>query len=269
VTDLPPRPAPAPKIDITVPNSARIWNYWLGGRDHYEVDRVAGYQFSVIFPGIADLARADRVFLGRAVQFLVCEAGIRQFLDIGTGLPTADNTHELAQRLAPESRVVYVDNDPLVLAYARALLTSTDEGVTGYVDADMRQAGTILRKSAEILDLSQPVGLMLMGVLGHITDYGQARSLVDELLDGLPRGSFLAANHSINTSEALERALQRYAQTGAAPYRTCTPEEFTGFFESLELVEPGVVPVAAWRPALGPAELPEDLPTLGAVGRKK
>lgn len=268
MTERPPGPGPVPKIDTTVPNSARVWNYWLGGRDHYEVDRVAGYQFSVLYPGVVDLVRADRAFLGRVVRYLVNEAGVRQFLDIGTGLPTDDNTHELAQRLAPESRVVYVDNDPLVLAYARALLTSTAEGATGYIDADMRDPGLILREARQVLDLSQPVGLMMMGVLGHITDHSEARSVVNALLDGLPRGSFMAANHTLNTSEALERALERYEKTGATPYRTRTREQFAGLVEGLQLVEPGVVPVAIWRPDLSPVILPEDVPALGAVGRK-
>ena len=135
-------------IDTTVPHSARIWNYWLGGKDNYEVDRAAGDQFSAIYPGIVDIARADRAFLGRVVRFLAGEAGVRQFLDVGTGLPTADNTHEVAQRVAPESRIVYVDNDPLVLAHARALLTSSPEGSTYYVDADMGDPGKVLHEAA-------------------------------------------------------------------------------------------------------------------------
>src|SRR5271163_4625028 len=135
-------------IDTTVPHSARIWNYWLGGKDNYEVDRAAGDQFSAIYPGIVDIARADRAFLGRVVRFLAGEAGVRQFLDVGTGLPTADNTHQVAQRVAPESRVVYVDNDPLVLAHARALLTSSPEGRTAYIQADLREPAEILSDPA-------------------------------------------------------------------------------------------------------------------------
>jgi S-adenosyl methyltransferase len=269
VTDRPrPRPQPAPKIDTTVPNSARVWNYWLGGRDHYEIDRVAGYQFGVTFPGIVDVARLDRLFLGRVVRFLAGEAGVHQFLDIGTGLPTADNTHEVAQRVAPDARIVYVDNDPLVLAYARALLTSSPEGVTDYVDADLRDPVTILGEAAKTLDLTKPVALMLMGVLGHIGDYGEARSIVLRLLDGLPRGSYLAINDSIDTSDALEEALRRYEETGAVPYYSRSPAEFTGFLEGLEVLDPGIVHVPDWRPDPSPADLPADLPQLGAVGRK-
>ncbi len=161
-------------IDTSVPHSARIWNYWLGGKDNYAVDREAGDQFSAIFSQIVDIARADRDFLGRVIRFLAAEAGVRQFLDVGTGLPTADNTHEVAQRVAPGSRVVYVDNDPLVLAHARALLTSSSEGTTNYVDADMRDPGNVLEEAAKWLDLTQPVALTLMGVLGHVIDYAEA-----------------------------------------------------------------------------------------------
>ncbi len=256
------------EIDTTVPHSARIWNYWLGGKDNYPVDRAAGDQFSAVYSGIVDIARADRAFLARVVRFLAGEAGVRQFLDVGAGLPTADNTHEVAQRVAPESRIVYVDNDPLVLAHARTLLASSPEGSTNYVDADMSQPGKVLQEAAKWLDLTQPVGLTFMGVLGHVTDYAQARSIVTGLLDGLPAGSYLAINDSINTSEALEEALRQYEASGAVPYRTRSLEEFTGYFDDLELVEPGVVLVADWRPDPGAIRGPE-IPQVGAVGRKK
>ncbi len=255
-------------IDTSVPHSARIWNYWLGGKDNYEVDRAAGDQFSAIYPGIVDIARADRAFLGRVVRFLAGEAAVRQFLDVGTGLPTADNTHEVAQRVAPESRIVYVDNDPLVLVHARALLTSSPEGTTHYVDANMGDPETVLREAAKWLDLTQPVGLTLMGVLGHVTDYAEARSIVAGLVDGLPAGSYLSINDSINTSEALEEALRQYEASGAVPYRTRSLEEFTGYFDGLELIEPGVVLVADWRPDPGASRGP-DIPQVGAVGRKR
>ncbi len=255
------------KIDATVPHSARIWNYWLGGKDNYEVDREAGDQFSAIYPGIIDIARADRYFLGRVVRYLAGERGVRQFLDVGTGLPTVDNTHEVAQRAAPEARIVYVDNDPLVLAHARALLTSSPPGSTNYIDADMRDSATILREAAKWLDMTQPVALTFMGVLGHVVSYDEARSIVSSLVEGLPSGSFLAINDSINTSEALEQALRTYEASGAAPYRTRSLEEFTGFFDGLELVEPGVVLVADWRPDPSPFPSP-DIPQVGAVGRK-
>ena len=254
-------------IDTTVPHSARIWNYWLGGKDNYQVDRMAGDQFSAIYPGIVDIARADRVFLGRVVRFLAGEAGMRQFLDVGTGLPTADNTHQVAQRVAPESKVVYVDNDPLVLTHARALLTSSPEGSTHYVDADMGDPKNVLQEAGKWLDLTQPVGLTFMGVLGHVIDYAKARSIIAGLLEGLPAGSYLAINDSINTSEALEEALRTYEASGAVPYRTRSLEEFSGYFDGLELVEPGVVLVEDWRPDPGVARGPE-IPQVGAVGRK-
>ncbi len=255
-------------IDTTVPHSARIWNYWLGGKDNYAVDRAAGDQFSAIYPGIVDIARADRAFLGRVIRFLAGEAGVRQFLDVGTGLPTADNTHQVAQRVAPEARIVYVDNDPLVLAHARALLTSSAEGATSFVDADMRDAEKVLREASESLDLTQPVALTFMGVLGHIVDHEQALSIVAGLLEGLPSGSYLSINDSVNTSEALEEALRVYEASGAVPYRTRTPEQFADYFEGLELVEPGVVNVDDWRPDPNSPRGPR-IPQLGAVGRKK
>jgi S-adenosyl methyltransferase len=256
------------KIDTTVPNSARIWNYWLGGTDYYEVDRAAGDQFSAIFPQIVDIARADRSFLGRVVRFLAADAGMRQFLDVGAGLPTADNTHEVAQRAAPQARVVYVDSDPLVLAHGQALLTSSPEGTAHYVDADLGDPGQVLREAAKWLDLSQPVALTLMGVLGHVTDYAEARSIVAGLLDGLPAGSYLAVNDSIDTSQALEEALRQYEASGAVPYRTRSLEQFASFFDGLDLVEPGVVLVQNWRPDPGHAAGPE-LPQVGGVGRKR
>jgi hypothetical protein len=267
VHDEPQQPTAGTGIDTTVPHSARIWNYWLGGKDNYEIDRVAGDQFSAIYPGIVDIARADRAFLGRVIRFLAGEAGIRQFLDVGTGLPTADNTHEVAQRVAPQSRVVYVDNDPLVLAHARALLTSSPEGSTNYVDANMADAEKVLQEASQWLDLSQPVALTFMGVLGHVIDHDDARSIVAALLDGLPSGSYLSINDSVNTSEALEEALRVYEASGAVPYRTRTPEQFAGYFDGLDLVEPGVVNVDDWRPDPGVPRGPA-IPQLGAVGRK-
>jgi len=251
-----------------VPHSARIWNYWLGGKDNYAVDRAAGDQFSAIYPGIVDIARADRAFLGRVVRFLAGEAGVRQFLDVGTGLPTADNTHEVAQRVAPEAKVVYVDNDPLVLVHARALLTSSPEGSTHYVDANMSDPEKVLQEAAKSLDLTQPVGLTFMGVLGHVVNYDEARSIVTGLMDGLSSGSYLSINDSVNTSEALEEALRTYEASGAVPYRTRSLEQFTGYFDGLELVEPGVVNVEDWRPDPGSARGPE-IPQAGAVGRKR
>src|SRR3954466_13119979 len=161
----------SPEIDTTVSHSARVWDYWLGGKENYPVDRVVGDRIAAMFPDIVEHARMDRAFLGRAVRHLAGEAGIRQFLDIGTGLPTVDNTHEVAQRVAPESRIVYVDNDPLVLAHARALLTSTPEGATDYIDAALHDPESIRAGASKTLDFEKPIALMLMGILGHVQDY--------------------------------------------------------------------------------------------------
>jgi len=234
-------------IDTTVPHSARIWNYWLGGKDNYAVDRQAGDQYKDIFPGIAVVAQTSRAFLTRAVRYLAGQAGIRQFLDIGTGLPTADNTHQVAQRVAPESRIVYVDNDPLVLAHARALLTSAPEGSTEYLAADIRNPAAILDAAAGLLDFTQPIALMLMGIMGHFTDE-EAYPIVSRLLAGLPSGSYFALYDGADTNEAFNEAQRGYNESGAVPYHLRSPEQFARFFEGLELVEPGVVPVPHWRP---------------------
>jgi hypothetical protein len=261
-----------PEIDTTVPHSARVWNYWLDGTDNYPVDRAAGDQFREAFPGIVEVARASRGFHTRAVRYLAGEAGVRQFLDVGAGLPTADNTHEVAQRVAPDSRIVYVDNDPLVLTHARSLLTSTPEGATDYVDADLYDPDTILRDAARTLDFTRPVAVMLMGILGHVGDYDQARSIVQRLLDAAPSGSYLALNDGTDVIDkpAVEAAQGAYNQSGAIPYHPRSPEQIAGFFEGLELVEPGVVSCPRWRP--DPAEagngLPAEVDAFGGVGRK-
>jgi SAM-dependent methyltransferase len=272
MTDSGPNPlsegAP-PEIDARVPHSARIWNYWLGGKDNYPVDREAGDQFAMAFPGIVDVTRASRAFLTRAVTYLAGEAGIRQFLDIGTGLPTADNTHEVAQRIAPDARVVYVDNDPVVLAHARALLTST-KGVTAYVDADLHDPERILEAAAKTLDLDRPTALMLMGIMGHVTDDDEARSILKRLLDALPSGSYLAFYDGTDTDPAGVEAQERYNQSGAVPYRLRSPEQITAFFTGLELVDPGVVSTSRWRPdPVGDGSgLPAEVHAVGGLARK-
>ena len=260
-------PAPA-EIDTSVPHSARIWNYWLGGTDNYPVDRAAGDQFRATFPGVDEVARASRQFLVRSIGYLAGEAGVRQFLDVGTGLPTADNTHEVAQRVAPEARVVYVDNDPLVLIHSRALLTGSPAGATDYIDADLRDPGRILREAGRTLDLTEPVALVLSGVLGHVADTGEARGIVRRLMDGLPSGSYLSLNDgtSVVAGPEADKALDEYADTGAVPYRNRTPEEIAGFFAGLELVDPGVVSVPHWRPE--PGAEPHDVDAFGGLGRK-
>src|SRR5439155_8954537 len=188
----------APRFDSGVPQTARIWNYWLGGKDNFAADRAVGDEIRFAFPKIVENVRFSRGFLARAVRYLAGEAGIRQFLDIGTGLPTADNTHQVAQSVAAEARIVYVDNDPLVLAHARALLTSSPEGVTDYIDADLRDPGKILQEAARTLDLTEPIAITLIAILHHITDYDEARSIVNRLVEAVPSGSYLVISHSTN-----------------------------------------------------------------------
>ncbi|MFF5257713.1 SAM-dependent methyltransferase [Actinomadura viridis] len=258
-------------IDTTVPHSARVWNYWLGGKDNYPVDQELGEQFREVFPGIVDLARVSRAFLSRAVTYLAEEEGIRQFLDIGTGLPTLDNTHEVAQRAAPGCRIVYVDNDPLVLAHARALLTSTPQGATSYIDADLREPEAILERAGRTLDLGRPVGLIIMQILGHVSPENgdaEARDILRRLLAGLPSGSFLALNDSADTNTAnVEATGEQYNESGAVPYHLRSPEQIALLFEGLEMVPPGVVPVERWRPAPPPAS-GDEVGVLGGIGRK-
>ncbi|MFF2848808.1 SAM-dependent methyltransferase [Streptomyces sp. NPDC058001] len=244
-----PGPAEHQKIDTSVPHSARIWNYWLGGKDNYPVDEAAGDAYTDVFPGIVTIARSSRAFLARSIGYLVAEAGIRQFLDVGTGLPTANNTHEVAQRIAPETRIVYVDNDPMVLAHARALLYSTPEGKTAYIDANVLDTERILQGAAQTLDFSQPTALVLSNILGHVASYDEARSIVTGLMAALPSGSYLCVNDgSLGIDPVFEEAQSAYNKTGAIPYNLRTVAEITSFFDGLELLEPGVVSVPLWRP---------------------
>ncbi|MEV7625066.1 SAM-dependent methyltransferase [Actinoplanes sp. NPDC089786] len=254
-----------PKIDVTRPSSARVWNYLLDGKDHFAVDREVGEALRAANPGIAAVAQSQRRFLRLAVTLLAGEVGIRQFLDIGTGLPTADNTHEVAQRVAPESRVVYVDNDPLVLAHARALLTSSAEGVTAYIDSNVEDPERILSEAARTLDFSRPVALTMIGILGNVADYAEARAIVDRLLAAVPSGSYLAISDGTSTS-AQSVESQRVAKQSGHPYNLRTPEEIAGYFDGLELLEPGLVPTSRWRPE--PGTDPAALDVYCAVGRK-
>ncbi|WP_328324474.1 MULTISPECIES: SAM-dependent methyltransferase [unclassified Streptomyces] len=264
----PPGPAAQRKPDTLVPHSARIWNYWLGGKDNYPVDEEAGDAYSAVFPGIVTVARSSRAFLRRSITHLVQEAGIRQFLDVGTGLPTVDNTHEVAQRLDPGARIVYVDHDPMVLTHARALLTSTPEGATAYVDADLADPDRILAAAARTLDLTRPTALILSNILGHVADYGRARAIVDRLMEGLPSGSYLAVNDGSRGTDAdYEQAQDAYNETGAVPYFLRPVDEIAAFFDGLELLEPGVVSVQFWRPDPG-SPAPQPIGEHGGLARK-
>jgi S-adenosyl methyltransferase len=253
-----------PALDASIPHTARIWNYLLGGKDNFAVDREVGDQILVGQPQLAENARLSRAFLIRAVRYLAAEAGVRQFLDIGTGLPTANNTHEVAQSVAPESRIVYVDNDPLVLTHARALLTSRPEGVTSYVDADMHDIDLVLREAARTLDFSQPVAILFMGVLGHVEDDAVAQDMVRKVLDAVPSGSYLALYDSAPVSSEVVEAARIWNESAALPYHLRSQDRLARFFEGLDLVEPGLVPVTRWRPD---TDAP-DVEQYGAIGRK-
>ncbi|QFG21614.1 SAM-dependent methyltransferase [Actinomadura sp. WMMB 499] len=256
-------------IDTSVPHSARIWNYWLGGKDNYPVDRIAGDEYVETFPGITTVARLTRHFLKRSVGFMAGEAGLRQFLDVGTGLPTADNAHQVAQRVAPEARIVYVDNDPLVLLHAQALLTGTAAGATDYVDADLREPDKILDAAARTLDLDRPVGLTFMGVLGHLEDDDEVKHLIDRLVGGLAPGSHVAiADGSSVASEAFQEAQQGYDEGGSVPYKLRGPDEVRRFFDGLELLEPGLVPCLDWRPEMAHVGDRPPVQPLAGIARK-
>jgi len=259
---------PPDGIDATVPHSARIWNYWLGGKDNYAVDRRVGDQVAQLFPGIRTTARLSRALQIRVIGYLAAEAGIRQFLDVGTGLPSANNTHEAAQRIAPESRIVYVDNDPLVLAHARGLLTSSPEGATDYVDADLDDSGRIMSEAASTLDFTLPIALMLNGIIGHIEDDDEARACVRRLVDALPPGSYLAMSDGTDTDKTAVRSSDLYKDSGTVPYHMRSPAVFVSFFDGLELVEPGIVPRQDWRPDSAPLRLAVSPPSLAGVARK-
>ncbi|PJE99526.1 translation initiation factor IF-2 [Streptomyces carminius] len=259
------------RIDTTVAHSARIWDYWLGGKNHYGVDQAAGDHIRTIHPGITDYARADRAFLGRAVTHLTGEVGIRQFLDIGTGLPTTDNTHEVAQRIAPESRIVYTDNDPIVLAHARALLTSTPEGATDYLDADLHDPDTILREAARTLDLTRPTAVMLLGIVMFVHDDDRARAIVRQLMDAVPSGSYLVLSHTVTAPgmEHMDAAVEYWNSVGTPKLLQRTPGEIARFFDGLEVLEPGIVSCSRWRPEPTPTgEPPEEVALYCGVGRK-
>ncbi|MBJ7005327.1 SAM-dependent methyltransferase [Streptomyces griseofuscus] len=258
------------RINTSQPHTARIWNYWLGGKDNYEVDRAAGDQIRQLHPGIGEYARADRLFLGRAVRHLVEEAGIRQFLDVGTGLPTADNTHEVAQRIAPESRIVYVDNDPLVLAHARALLTSTPEGRTDYLDEDLRNVDSILEHASKTLDFSEPVALILLGVVIFIGEDDEAYGLVRTLMDRLPAGSHLVLSHTVThpSMPDVDEAVKFWNEHGTPKLTQRTPADVTRFFDGFQLLEPGVVSCSRWRPEHDNGAEPEEVAMFGGVARK-
>lgn len=257
------------EIDTTVPHTARVWNYWLGGKDNYAVDRAVGDEVMAAMPDVPEAARQDRAFMNRAIGHLAGQVGVRQFLDIGTGLPTANNTHEVAQAAAPESAIVYVDNDPLIMAHARALLTSAPEGRTAYVHADLRAPDTILDAARKTLDFDRPVVISMLGVLNHILG-DEAYDIVGRLTAAVPTGSYLVMSHPTAEvrGDEVEEAMRRWNEQGATPIRTRTPAEIARFFDGFELLEPGLVSLSLWRPAPMEVGQPEPVHGFGAVGRK-
>ena len=243
-----------PAFDTTVASQARMYDYLLGGKDNYAVDRAAVAEALKVWPDMAFTARANRAFLGRAVRYLAADAGIRQFLDIGTGIPTAGNTHQVAQAVAPESRVVYVDYDPIVLAHARALLTSEGPGATTFIDADLRDTDKILAGAADLLDFSQPVAVTLMAILNALPDSDDPHAIVARLVDAVPSGSYLALTHlglDLLGGEADDGLGTMQAQIMRKQFTSRTREQVARFFQGLELVEPGLVRVEEWRPEPG------------------
>ncbi|TQS42958.1 SAM-dependent methyltransferase [Cryptosporangium phraense] len=256
-------------IDTSVPHPARRYDYWLGGKDNFAADRESGDAVIAAFPTIKLWAVENRKFLRRAVTYLAREAGIRQFLDIGTGIPTANNTHEVAQSLTPDARIVYVDNDPIVLVHARALLTSTDAGATAYLQADFRDPETILSQAREILDFSQPIGLMLIALLHFMKDSDQPYEHVRTLVDALPPGSFLAVTHAVDDYLPKQQA-EGLTDVGRVPFEMRSRAEVARYFEGLELVPPGLVSISEWRAEdeTGPRPSAADIAADGAVAHK-
>ena len=262
-------PGPGLAIDTSVAHPARVYDYWLGGKDNFAADREAAERVLAVAPGLRWRIQANRRFLARAVRYLAEDAGIRQFLDIGTGIPSANNTHQVAQEVAPDARIVYVDNDPIVLSHARALLTSGPGGETQYVHGDAREPGPIIESAAETLDFSRPVALMLIGVLHLIQDSEDPWGLVAWLMAQLPAGSYLAISHpAIDIGPGQAEAQRRYNERVSTPQTLRDHDQVARFFEGLELVEPGLVYVHTWRPGEFD-DAPEDATSAwGGVARK-
>jgi hypothetical protein len=266
----PSKPRPL-TFNTSVAHQARMYDYLLGGKDNYAADRAATEAWLRIDPGMAFSVRANRAFLGRAVRYLAAEAGMRQFLDIGTGIPTAGNTHQVAQAIAPESRVVYVDYDPVVLAHARALLTSSEAGATGYIDADVRDLDTILAQAAELLDFTKPVAVTLLAILHVISDTDDPHAIVARLLDAVPSGSYLAISHrgsDLVGQEKLNNLKDLASRTIQQAPADRSHEEVARFFDGTELVAPGLVRVEEWRPDPATDRTAESSLWCG-VGRKR
>jgi hypothetical protein len=258
-------------LDVSVAHPARVYDAWLGGKDHFGPDRTAAEQVMAVNPGIGPGVRSNRAFLARVVRFLATECGVRQFLDLGTGLPSADNVHEVAQAAEPGTRVVYVDDDPIVLVHARALLTGAPGTVT-YLEADLRDVDRILQGAQPTLDLTEPVAVMLLMTLQFVADEDRPYDLVRRYLEAVPSGSYLVISHPASDGGApaavANRATARYNQLVSTSMTRRSREQFEAFFEGLELVEPGIVHMSQWRPDPADGEPPAASPAYCAVARK-
>jgi hypothetical protein len=264
-----PAPEPIPQIDTTIAHPARVYDYWLGGKDNFAADREAAERVLAVTPGLRFRVRANRAFLARAVRYLAGEAGIRQFLDIGTGIPSADNTHQVAQAVAPGSRIVYVDNDPIVATHARTLLASGPEGSTQYIDGDVRDPAAIVRAAASTLDFTQPTALMLLGIMHLVQDSEEPYRITAELMAALPSGSYLAISHpasDIHPGQA--EAQKRYNERVSTPQTLRTRDQVSRFFDQLDLVPPGLVYVHTWHPDSGDISSADAVSAYGGVARK-
>ena len=256
------------KIDTSVAHPARRYNYWLGGKDNYRADRDSADAIEAIYPHARTAAVHNRLFLQRVVRYLVKGAGVRQFLDIGTGLPTADNTHEVAQAIDPTARIVYVDNDPLVLVHARALLTGHPDGRTAYIDADLHHPERILKDDelASTLNMGEPVALLLIAVLHFLPDTDTAYDIVHTLMDALPAGSYLAISHG--TADLVPAATVEAVRATTSDFTTRNHAQIAGFFTGLDLTAPGITPISRWRNPDTDAPPPEHVPVYGGLARK-
>ena len=257
-------------VDTTRPHQARVYDYWLGGKDNFAVDRAAAEQALAAYPGLRRGVRAQRAFLANAVGYLTSTAGVRQFLDIGTGIPTANNTHEVAQAADPDNRVVYVDNDPIVLAHARALLTGVRAGTTSYLDADLRDAAKILAEAAALLDFREPVGVLLIGILQLIPDEDDPHAVVARLMDAVPPGSWLAIFHPASDilADRMKEVARSVSTRAATPTTLRARPEILRFFDGLELLEPGLVQVHRWRPGSPAPDMGDEVPGYAGLARK-
>jgi hypothetical protein len=248
-------------FDTTRPHPARVYDYLLGGKDNYPADREAAAKIIAVAPEIVDGARANRAFLGRAVCYLAAEKGVRQFLDIGTGIPAAGSTHEVAQGVAPAARVVYADHDPVVLAHARALLVSHPSGATSYIQSDLRDRGKIIRDARKLLDFTKPVALLLVAVLHFIPDTDDPQAIIAFYRDSLPRGSYLVLSHGttdFHPADVAATAMSAY-QNGPAPLVLRPKAAIEAFFDGFTLKPPGLVQAPLWHPGKGDEPDPEQL----------